>query len=222
MGKTFCFLLLCSLAACKSPEGPSTDPGQNRYFNNYNIIYKDWAIVPLDSTRQRLTIYLQEFPENAEAQMLMGNIWYAGGAYDTAAAFYRKAIALNPYHAVFHGALANVLMVQNQLDSADLQIVKALELKDSSAYTFLTAAMLNVKKQNKAKSLAFADSALTRAGSLPVIYSGLSYVYASLGEQEKSRQLFLRSASLGLKDTASFKEVLTGQRKPEDYYRIYY
>lgn len=210
------------MTACKSPEGPSADPLQNRYFSNYNTIYRQWATDSIDSTRLRLADYLKEFPENAEAHMLMGHTYYASALYDTAASFYRKAIGLNPSGTVFHSALANVLMVQNQLDSAQFQLTQAFKLHDSSAYTFLTAAMLYVKKQDKAKSLAYADSALARAGSLPVIYSGLSYVYAQTGEKDKSQQFFLRSAALGLKDTTAFKEVLTGVRKPEDYYRIYY
>jgi tetratricopeptide (TPR) repeat protein len=222
MTRQLCFLWLLLLSACNSRQGPSTDPKQNRFYNDYAQIFKQWHNIPIDSTRQNLELYLQEFPENADAQMLMGTLFYTKAEYEQAIAFYKKAIELKPAQGVYYSALGRIYTIQGKLDSAENQFNSAFGHHDSSAYAFLGASLLYIKTANKAKSLSLADSALLRAGSSPAIYSGLSYVWLNWNEKEKSRFFLNQAINLGLKDTFAFKQVLAGERKPEDYYRLYY
>ena len=216
------FLLGFELYGCRNIASPSTDPKENTYFRVYNEIYNEWGKFPVDSTKQKLEAYLQEFPENADAQLLAGNINYCKGDYEKAILSYRKAVAIHPNQAIYCSALGTAYMVENKTDSAEKYLLKAIALKDSSLYTYLNTSVLYLKKLDKPKSLAFADSAYAKGNSLPVICSGLSFAFSQWNEKEKSRELLNRAITLGLKDTLAFNEVLAGKTKLEDYYRTHY
>lgn len=213
------FIIFSSLCGCNNKPAATTDPQQNRYFRLYNEIYNQWGKVPADSTQQKLDAYLQEFPENADAQMLAGNLAYWHADYEKAIAHNRAAIALQPGQAVYYSALGTVYNVQNRIDSAEKYLLKAVELKDSSLYTFLNISILYLKKQDKEKSFAFADSAYAKGNFSSAVCCGLSFVYHGWNDGEKSRDYFERAVAMGLKDTAAFKEVLAGKLKLEDFYR---
>jgi len=213
------FIVFSVLCGCNNKPAAATDPQQNRYFRLYNEIYNQWDKVPADSTQQKLDAYLQEFPENADAQMLAGNLAYWRADYEKAIAHNRAAIALQPGQAVYYSALGTVYNVQNKIDSAEKYLLKAVELKDSSLYTFLNISILYLKKQDKEKSFAFADSAYAKGSFSSAVCCGLSFVYHGWNDGEKSRDYFERAVAAGLKDTTAFKEVLAGKLKLEDFYR---
>ncbi len=222
MERFLILLLITCLAGCQNHTGPSTDPAQNRYYSSYSQIYNNLGKLPADSIQNELHTYLQEFPENAGAQMLMGNLYYAQANYKLATDYYNKAIALNPAQCIYHVALGNVYTIQNKLDLAENELNKAVSLHDTTGRAFLALAMLNVKKNKKKKSLAYADSAFRKSPPSAVVFSALSYVYGQWHDTARANNLFSRAVTLGLKDTTAFKEVLTGKKTPEDYYRIYY
>lgn len=215
-----CFL--AGLLGCNKPRGASADPAQNRYYNNYSQIYNSLQTASYDSTQHKLNQYLSEFPENADAWMLAGNLAYAQPNYPLADTCYRRAIALQPGTAVFYSALGALFNTQQLPDSAEKYLLKAISLNDSSAYTYLNASLLYLKKQNKPKSLAFADSALAKQPSSPVICSGLSFVFYQWEEPAKGQKLFDEAVNLGLKDTLAFKDVLNGKAALQDYYQKNY
>ena len=218
----FTLSVLVLATACQNKNTPSTDPKENRYYRDYMEIYESCGTVSRDTTQQKLAAYLQEFPENAEAQMLAGNIFYSSADYEKAIAHYKTAIHLQPQRAIFYSALGTVYNVQNEIDSAEKYLMQAIALNDSSANTFLNASFVCQKKNEKEKSFAFADSAFAKGNSSPIICSGLSFVFYKWNEQQKSQERFEQAVSLGLKDTSEFKEVLNGKIKLEDYYRTNY
>ncbi len=215
-------LIFATASGCKNKPSASADPVENRYFRLYNEIYNQWGKEPADSTRQKLNAYLQEFPENAAAQMLAGNLAYSLADYEKAISSYRLAIALQPQQAVYYSALGTVYNVQQQTDSAEKYLMKALALQDSSPYTYLNVALLYAKTGNRQKSFAFADSAYTKGNTLPIVCSGLSFVFCEWKEAGKSNRLYEEAVTLGLKDTPAFKQVLNGKMPLEDYYRTSY
>ena len=213
------FIVFSALCSCKNNTAVATDPQQNRYYRLYNEIYNQWGKESADSTQQKLDVYLQEFPENADAQMLAGNLAYWHADYEKAIAHNRAAIALQPGQAVYYSALGTVYNVQDKIDSAEKYLLKAVALKDSSLYTFLNVSIVYLKKDDKEKSFAFADSAYAIGSFSPDVCSGLSFVYDRWNEETRSRQLFEHAIAVGLKDTSAFKDVLAGKLKLEDFYR---
>ncbi len=222
MTRFFSLFLLLVLGSCQNESKPSTDPIDNSYFRIYNQIYTGWGKIPLDSTQQKLEAYLQEFPENADAQMLAGNVAYALKQDQKAINYYRNAINYYPSSAIYYSALGSVFSSLNQIDSAEKYLQKAISLNDSSAYTFLNASLLYLKKNEREKSLAFADSAYAAVNCSAIICSGLSFVFKEWNEEARSREFYTRAVGLGLKDTLALKQLLAGEIAPEDFYRTNY
>ena len=216
------FIVIFVGGSCQNKGSVSTDPQRNRYFSAYNEIYSSWRKIPTDSTRQKLNIYLQEFPENADARMLAGNVAYSLADYPEAMLQYRKAIAQQPDRSIYYSALGCVFNIQDKVDSAEKYLMKAIELGDSSAYTFLGASLLYAKKGEKEQCFAFADSAYSGGHSLPEVCAGLCLVYYQWHEEKKGEELWRKAVVLGLKDTSAFRQVLNGKMKQADYYRINY
>jgi len=223
MSRIFAFLLLAiTLLGCRNKLTPSTDPQENRYYRLYKEIYDSWGKIPSDSIQKQLVDYLKEFPENADAQMLAGNLAYQIGDYQQAIGYYQKSISLNPDKVIFYSALGTAFNALNQTDSAEKYLIKAISLKDSSLYTFLNTSLVYLKKKDREKCFAYADSAYQRDKKSPVICSGLSFIYGQWKEPEKSKELFEEAVALGLKDTLAFNKVLMDSIKLEDYYRKNY
>ena len=136
--KKYCFYFAFTLSilaiatACQNKNTTSTDPKENRYYRDYMEIYERWGKVPIDSTQQKLAAYLQEFPENAEAQMLAGNLFYSSADYEKAIAHYKTAIHLQPQRAIFYSALGTVYNVRNEIDSAEKYLMKAIAKAESA------------------------------------------------------------------------------------------
>lgn len=219
----FFLLLLCAGCRQKS-DSPSTDPAQNPYYQLYKDIYMGRGQMPIDSTKLRLQQYLQQFPENADAWMLAGNTAYLEADYNLAITNYRHAIALQPGQSLYYSALGAVYNVKNEPDSAQKYLLKAVSLGDTSAYTYLNTALLYIKVNDKAKSLAWADSAALRQAQSPspVISGGISFIYYKWKEEENSEKWLEKAVQLGLKDTFAFRQVLSGNKQLEVYYRETY
>ncbi|HLP53168.1 MAG TPA: tetratricopeptide repeat protein [Chitinophagales bacterium] len=180
--------------------------------------------MPLDSTLHRLQQYLKQFPENADAWMLAGNMAYLQADYTLAINNYRNAIARQPTQSLYYSALGAVYNVQNKPDSAQKYLEKAILLGDSSAYTYLNTALLYIKINNKTKSLAWADKAANNQKQIPspVISAGISFIYYKWKDEENSEKWLQKAMQLGLKDTFAFRQVLNGNKELEVYYRETY
>ena len=189
-----CFMLF--FMGCKNERAPSTDPIENRYYSVYHQIYAQRDKISLDSTQQKLDAYLQEFPENSDAQMLAGNVAYSLKKDEKAINYYRNAISYQPNKAIYYSALGTVFTALGKVDSTEKYLTKAISLNDSSAYTFLNASLLYLRKNDKEKSLAFAESAFAAQNSSAIIYSGLSFVYKGWNNEAKSQELFTRAVGL--------------------------
>lgn len=222
MTRFFLLFSIFILAGCRNKNTPSTDPIENRYYRLYNQIYSQLAKVPADSIQQKLSVYLQEFPENADAQMLAGNLAYQKGAYESAVFHYKNAFALHPQAANYSSALGTAYMVQGKTDSAEKYLLNALALKDSLPSTLLNTSILYLKKPNRAMGIAYAEATYHAGNLSPDICCGLSYVFHQWNEKERSRQFYAKAVTLGLKDTLAFNQVLNGTIKLEDYYRQNY
>lgn len=219
-----CIMLPCALlAACnQNAANTSADPAQNRFYNEYARIYNKLGHQPDDSTRVELDQYLNQFAENADAQMLAGTLAYNHTDYTTALSHYRAAVALQPAKGIYYSALGAAYNTLNQTDSAGYYLKKAVALGDTSGFTWLNISILNLKMQNKVLSLAAADSALAKQPNSPVICSGISYVYLQWADTFQSNALINRAIGLGLADTASFNKVLAGLLPLHQYYQKNY
>jgi len=208
--------------ACDFQKASPTDIEQNKYYKVYTDIYSKWGNEPIDSTQKKLMAYLQEFPENADAQMFAGNIFCKKGEYEKAVLNYKTAIHLKPSQSVYFSALGSAFNILGQTDSAEKYLLQALYMKDSSYTTYLSASLLFLKNKNKEKSYGYASSVLPLAKHSPVAYSGLSYVYSQWHDTLLYNTMLRKALELGLKDSVAFRHVLTGKTKLEDYYRTYY
>lgn len=211
--------MLVLASSCQNKNAASTDPAQNRYYSDYQTIYSGYGKIPAASTAQQLENYLNEFPENAEAWMLQGNIFYEAAHYPAAILSYRKALQLQPENAIFNSALGAVYTVQNNTDSAEKYLLKAVAVNDSSASAFLNLSLVYMKKQMPEKCFAFADSAYTKANSSVDVCAGLSFIYHQMQEEKRSSEMFQRTLALGLKDTIALRQLLEQKIRLEDFYR---
>src|ERR1043165_296499 len=218
----FLVIIMAALAGCKSKTAVSTGPARNRYFSVYDSIYRQWGQVPHDSTRAQLELYLQEFPENAQAHHLAGNLAYYRTDYEEALTQYRMAIRLEFDKGIYYSAMGSTFNAMEQPDSTEKYLTRALELGDSSAHTLSITAMAYLKKGNREKALGLASLAWNADSTSAITCSGLSYIYDRLDQPIKSVELLHKATALGLKDTAAFTKVLAGKMKPTDYYRTNY
>lgn len=216
------FFFLASLTGCNHQPKPGTDNEENTYFSAYRDIYKNYGIQPVDTTKQLLETYLQEFPENDQAWLLYGNVCFKTGDYGNARVSYSKAIAIDNSKPVYYSALGTAYSAENMLDSAEKYLLKAIQLKDTSPYTLLNLAILYNKRNDVPKSETFADAAAMNRDSSAIIYSGLSYVYMRNGQKQKSHDMFEAAKALGLKDTSGLNDVLADKMRIEDFYRKNY
>jgi Tfp pilus assembly protein PilF len=216
----FVSVCLVWVAGCSKHKAPSTDAEDNTFYSMYRDIYRAYNKIPLDSTNIQLKNYLARFPENTDAWAFYGNTLFRLGQDKDAALAYHKAIDGDNEKGIYYSGLGTVLNAENELDSSEKYLLKALALKDSSPYTTLNLSMLYLKQNNKEKSLAFADSTLHRAPSSAAVLAGLSFVYFALNEPQTGNEKYSLAVQNGLKDTAAFTNVLNGKMKIEDYYRI--
>lgn len=211
-------IFLFTMGCRQTPQTGSTDPAQNRFFNNYSVIYNKLGHIPADSIQLELNQYLAEFTENADAWMLAGTLAYNRADYPNATLYYSKAISLQPQNPIYYSALGATYNSQNLLDSAGFYLRKALSLQDTSAYTWLNLSLMAIKNHNKPAAMAAADSAFSRLPHSPVITSGLSYVYLLAGDTTLSRSYYNKAINNGLLDTTLFNTVLNGTLPLQNYY----
>jgi len=214
-----CICMLLTIG-CNRHKAPSTDVEDNHFYSIYRDIYRNYNKIPLDSTNRQLRDYLAEFPENSDAWAFYGYTWFRLDSDAQAVMAYRRAIAGDDQKAAYYAGLGTAFNVQNKLDSAEECLLKALALRDSSPYTTLNLSMLYLKRNDREGSLAFADSTFLRDRSSPLILAGLSFVYFALNQPEQGTEKYSLAVKNGLKDTTSFKDVLNGKMKIENYYRL--
>ncbi len=218
MKKILLLLLpLLTFFACNRKKDTHVDKNYERYLE-YKNIYTNYGKVPVDTTKAQLEDFLKHFPTNAPAWVFYGRLQYDLNQVPQALEAYRNAVESNPRYPEAYSSIGAIYNFTGSTDSAKWYLQKALDLKDSSAYTYATLAGLLLQEKNE-QAAALADSALARADSNAVVYAALSAAYAKTGNKQKAQELYLQAFNLGLRDTAGFRQVLDGQLKLEDYYR---
>jgi Tfp pilus assembly protein PilF len=210
--------LVAGLSACKQKVKSESDKQYDQYVA-YEKIYSGYGKVPSDTTKLHIEQYLNSFPQDARAWSLLARLLYDRKEINEAIAAYRKTIAINPRYTVGYAGLGSIFNQQEMNDSAAYYLNKAVALHDSSAYTFLNLALLNMKTNHKAEALAFVDSTILTGDSSAAVFAGLSFVNHQLGEPEASAMLLQLAKELGLKDTLLFNEVLKGTVRIDSFYR---
>lgn len=218
--KNMALILFCifSISSCK-PKVKSGSDKKYELYSQYDEIFRTYGRVPLDSTEAKLNVLLAAFPEDARAWSFYARIMYDKGNYTQAIDAYRKTITYNPRFTMGYAGLGSLYNQLDQNDSALYYLEKAVELKDSSAYTFLNLSMLNLKTNNKERALAFIDSTIFTGDSSAAVYAGLSFVQHKLGNKAESDLLLQIAKENGLTDTASFDDVLAGKIRIDSFYK---
>ena len=206
--------------ACRHKEQKPEQNIEYQHYLHYKDIYNAYGKAPSDTTQKQLEDFLKEFPADARAWTFYARFLYNQNKVDAALAAYRKAIENNPRYTESYSGAGAIFNTKDNNDSAAYYLNKAVELHDSSAYTFLNLSMLYMKLKEKEKSLAFADSAFVKQDSSAAVCAGLGFIYSELKEKNKSAQLVQMAKTYGLKDTASFVDVLNKKLRIEQYYRL--
>lgn len=212
-------LLLFVFSGCKHRKKTEKTDNATLHYLDYGKIYAAYKSAPVYYAQEMLDSFLTAFPTDARAWAFYGRVMYDLNNTEKSVAAYRKSIQYDSLFADGYLGLGSVYTYLNQYDSANLYLNKALRLNDSSGYTYLNLSLLNMKADNKAQSLAYADSAFFHFDSSAVVCSGLSYIYAKQNQPQQSEAMFEKAIALHLKDTTTFREVLNGTLKLEDYYR---
>lgn len=87
-----------------------------------------------------------------EAYLLKGNAWYALRDYGKATEAYRNSLACDADNYAAHYALGRSLYKQGQTESAEEELVRALELKSTDADSHLLLAQIMKDKKEPLKS----------------------------------------------------------------------
>lgn len=212
-------LLLLFQNACRQKARQRLPDKKMQMAVDYKAIYESYRKSPADSVEQKLNAFLKKYPDNYAGRSFYAWVLFELGQADSSLAAYKQLIALAPQKAEGYAGVGAIYNTLNQNDSAENYLFHAIALRDSSPYTFLNLSVLYMKKNEPLKSFAFADSCLLKGDSVASICAGLSFVYQKQNEKAKSAQFYDRAVQLGLKDTASFNKVLSGEMKIEDYYR---
>lgn len=214
-----CLCLIAMVVGCKSkPAKPKPDKVRQQYQKYYRI-FKDYRTVPLDSTIGQIDSFLLVFPEDARAWAFYGRLMYDADSAQKSIAAYKNAIRFNPRFSEGYAGVGSVYHVLNQADSAEYYLQKAVDLKDSSAYTFLNLSMLCQLTGKNEKCNEYADKAFMYGDSSAAVCTGLSYVYNQQKNKDRSEQMYARAVQLGLTDTLGFKEVLEGKTPIQTFFR---
>ena len=218
--KNLALILVCilSIYSCK-PKVKSGSDKKYELYSQYDEIFKSYGRVPLDSTEAKLNALLAAFPEDARAWSFYARIMYDQGKYPQAIEAYRKTIAYNPRFTMGYAGLGSLYNQLDQNDSALYYLTKAVEFQDSSAYTFLNLAMLNLKTNHQEQALAYVDSTIFTGDSSAAVYAGLSFVQHQLGNKAESGMLLQIAKENGLADTASFADELSGKMRIDSFYK---
>lgn len=215
----FIFSFLMSENSCRQKARQRQPDQKLQVAKEYKSIYESYRNSPADSVRKKIESFLLKHPNNYSGRSFYAWFLFVVGKVDSSILEYKKSIVLLPQKAEGYAGAGAVYNTLNQNDSAENYLLLAIALRDSSPYTFLNLSMLYMKKNEPIKSFAFADSCLIKGDSLASICAGLSFVYQKQNEKAKSALFYNRAVHLGLKDTASFNKVLSGEMKIEDYYR---
>jgi Flp pilus assembly protein TadD len=112
-------LFLCqsvALADLPEPKGKTENP---------NVVAARKAIDAKDfkSAVGHLTKAVQEMPNDADAQSMLGYSYRKLGTFDKSMESYQKALKLDPNHRYAHEYLGELYLDMNQLDNAEKQLV---------------------------------------------------------------------------------------------------
>ncbi len=221
--KNHILLLVAALAlltACNNGKNneAKNDKEYEKYLE-YKDIFNAYGTVPADTTRVKLEDFLQHFPENAPAWVFYARVMYDANNLPKSLQAYRNAIEKNPRYSAGYSGLGTLYRIMGQTDSAQYYLERAFTLKDSSAFTYVNLSAVYLLQNKNPLSLTYADTALLKADSSAAIVSGVSFIYAKAGKPQTSDSLFRLALSMGLRDSAGFCKVLSGETKLEDYYR---
>ncbi len=207
------------LSACNNKNNEAKNDKEYEKYLEYKDIFNAYGTVPADTTRVKLEDFLKHFPENAPAWVFYARVMYDANQLPQSTEAYRKAIAANPRYSAGYSGLGTLYRIMGQTDSAQYYLQQALALKDSSAFTYVNLSAVYLLQNQTPLCLTYADTALLKADSSAAIVSGVSFIYAKAGKPQISDSLFRLALSMGLRDSAGFCKVLSGETKLEDYYR---
>lgn len=216
---TVVLLFLLAQNACRQKARQRLPDKKLQMDMDYKAVYELYRKSPADSVAQKLNSFLKKYPDNYAGRSFYAWVLFELGRVDSSVEAYKQLIVLAPQKAEGYAGAGAIYNTLNQNDSAENYLLHAIALRDSSPYTFLNLSVLYMKKNEPLKSFAFADSCLLKGDSLASILAGLSFVYNKQNEKAKSALFYERAVKSGLKDTASFNKVLSGEMKIEDYYR---
>jgi Flp pilus assembly protein TadD len=104
-------LALADLPAPKAKESPNVDAGRKA------IDAKDYK-----SAVDYLTKAVQEEPNNADAQNMLGYSYRKLGTFDKSMEHYQRALKIDANHRSAHEYLGELYLDMNQLDNAEKQL----------------------------------------------------------------------------------------------------
>lgn len=219
MRYTLLLTLLFYLVACGDKK-PAPPTAQEQMFQQRKALFAAYGKTTPDSLLWHINQYLAQYPASTPVLVLKARVFYDVQQLDSSLLYYKKTIEQNPSYSLAYSGAGAIYNLQNNSDSAEYYLKKAIALRDSSAYTPLALAMLYVKKADAAQCRTYADSTIALRDSSPVVASGLSYLFLYLKEKKTSEGWYQTAVTNGLRDTAMFRQVLTGKRAIDEYYRL--
>jgi predicted O-linked N-acetylglucosamine transferase (SPINDLY family) len=125
----------------------------------------------LKQAEEMYLLVLESMPEHADANHLLGIVYYQAGIYGKAEKYIKAAIRIKPDHPFYHNNLGNVLKLQDDLAGAVTCFEKAIHLKPDYAEPYNNLG-ITLKAQGKSNE---AIAALQRAVKLIPQYAEAYY-----------------------------------------------
>lgn len=213
------FTLNLCLSGCKQkPVTPKPDKTQLQY-TLYREIFKSYRHTPVQNVILRMDSFLNSYPEDARGWTFYGRLMYDIDSLDKSIAAYKNAIYHNPRFSEGYAGAGSVYHVLHEQDSALFYLQKAVDLNDSSAYTFLNLSMLCQLKNKTDECAQYAQKAFQLADSSAAVCSGLSYIFKQQHKEAQSAEMYLLAMKLGLTDTVGMQQVLQGTMPIQTFFR---
>jgi tetratricopeptide (TPR) repeat protein len=151
----------------------------------------------MDTALETYIATAEKFPNLANVQFQIADIYYIKNEFNKAEEYYRKALKLNPELALAHFQLANIYQALNKNDKAIQELKKTVELEPESPLAHNNLAWfyseIDVKLEEAEKHAVKAYE--IRPGD-PNIIDTLGWIYHLQGKNIEARDLLEKAAVL--------------------------
>lgn len=131
----------------------------------------------LEKTSEKLSAHLNKHKTDALAMLYLANIYFDIGRYNEAAAFYEKAISLQPDFSTAYLNLAALCRERGEFEKAEQNCKKVLELNSELPQAYVSLSRIEFARNRNGTGLEYAKKAYEYGGGDMSVAANLCLAY---------------------------------------------